>query len=266
MSLSKDDTSGLDDGAFAVVQGGDEIAGTAPDVKVRELPLYESAKHHYSGIPHKGLIKAALDGLGQDKDGNRKYTRDVHSEALRRVRSAHSQLTGDYSMALTVEELAKHVDPLQADLAKVRGELLAASTELANKVSASNEGEKLLKDQIALKDTEIANLQAKLDEFQKAADEAAALKVAETRLDDLAKIEGFEVKDTEKAALLDALSKESDDQFKNRILTEENAALQKRLASGAGPVKDKKSDELAGLKLVTGAKVVSDSPYAALLS
>jgi hypothetical protein len=267
MSIDNSACDGLDDGAFAVVQGGDEIAATAmkPSTRVRSHPLYESNKHLYSGIPHKGLIKAALDGIGPDKDGKRAYPRDVHAAALQKVRSAHSQLTGDYSMSLPSEEIAKIADPLRADIVRLQSEIAAQSTEKATLADSVA----LHADAIALKDTEIAGLKAQIKEFNDKQDEQAALEVANARLAELAKIEGFVVADTEKAALLVAIGEDNEDQFKNRLLKEENASLARKLAAGGKTVTDEHqslADEHAGLKALSGAsvKVPKNSAYAAL--
>jgi hypothetical protein len=263
MSCSNEDTDGLDDGGFAVVQGGEELAATAkPSVRVRSHPLYESNKHYYSGIPHKGLIKAALDGIGPDKDGKRPYKQDVHSEALRRVRSAHQQLTGDYSMSLPAEEVAKIADPLRADIARLQAEIASHGTESAS----LTERDRLKDEQIALKDSEIASLKEKIVGLEKANDEQAADTLAASRLVELAKVEGFAVKDDEKAALIAELKDLSDDQFKNRLLKEENASLARKLAAGGKLATDEKVDEHAALKALSGAdvKISPNSPYLAL--
>jgi hypothetical protein len=267
MSLSNDDTNGLDDGAFAVVQGGEELAGTAPSIRKRELPLYESNKHHYSGIPHKGLIKAALAGIGPDKDGKRPYPQAVHSAALQRVRTAHQQLTGDYSMAITAEEIAAIKDPLDRSIAELKEQIRVAQEEKAT--LGTNVG--LKDDAIALKDTEIANLKAENKALKDAADEAAAIVVANTRLAELVKVEGFAVADTEKAVLIVALAAENEDQFKNRLLKEENASLERRLKAGGKSATDETAsltltDEHAGLRALSGAsvKLIANSAQAAL--
>lgn len=269
MSISNNDTSGMDDGAFAVVQGGEELAGTAPSIRKRELPLYESNKHLYSGIPHKGLIKAALAGIGPDKDGKRPYRQDVHSAALQRVRSAHQQLTGDYSMAITAEEIAAIKDPLDRAIVELQEKIRIAGEEKASSKTA----EGLLTDQIALKDTELAKLVADNKALKDAADEAASEVVASARLLELSAIEGFAVSDTEKAALVALLKDESEDQFKNRKLTEVNASLTRKLAAGGTSATDEKAslaltDEHAGLRLLDGSKVtaLANSAQAALFA
>ena len=266
MSISNDDADGLDDGAFAVVQGGEEraAAGTKPSIRVRSLPLYESNKHHYSGIPHKGLIKAALAGIGPDKDGKRPYPQAVHSEALRRVRNAHQQLTGDYSMALSPEEIARIADPLERDIANLKLEIASKETTLADR-------DRLHAEALALKDAEIASLTAKVQEHEAKANEQAALVVANERLATLSKVDGFTVADTEKAALIEVLAKESEDQFKNRLLGEENASLKRKIAAG-GAAPDPKDlalhEEHAGLRALSGApvKIAADSAHAALFA
>lgn len=266
ISLNSSDTNDLDDGAFAVVQGGDEVAGTKPSYRKRELPLYESNKHHYSGIPHKGLIKAALVGLGQDKDGKRAYKPDVHSAALQKVRNAHSQLTGEYSMAQTAEEIAAIADPLKREIATIAEQL-----RVANEEKASGKTAETLKDErIALLETEIARQTEENKALKVKADDAAAAEVASLRLIDLSKVEGFVVVDTEKAALLIALGAESESDFKNRLLKEENASLVRKLAA-KGTATDEKasqnlSEEYAGLKALDGhdVKLSTNSAYAAL--
>lgn len=271
MSISNEDTDSMDDGAFAVVQGGEELAAkvTAPSVKVRELPLYESSKHHAYGLPNKGLIKAALGGLGKDKDGKRKYNRGVHSEALRRVRNAHSQLTGEYSMALAADEVAKIADPLNTTIATISEQLRVAREENASVKTA----EQLLKEQVALKDTEIAALVAKIKNFEDEKAELASAEVASARLVELAKIDGFALADTEKAALVAVLKDESEADFKNRLLREENASLKRNIASGKpnGKAPDEQAaliiaDEQAGLKALTGVAVTlpANSAFAKL--
>lgn len=244
-SLGMDVQSSLPNDAFAICDDGDESLAKGSTAK-RELPLYESKYSLDNQNPHGGLIKSAVDKLnGTDKT---KYSPALHAEANKRVRNAHKQLSGDKNMALTAEEKASLIDPLQTEIAGLRKTIKTKEDEQA----AIEKSKELA---VLEKDAELATLKAENEKLKEKikADETAAL--VDARLAELSKIEGFEIKADEKAALVTALSTEDEANFKVRVLTAKNSGLEKRLASGAG----KSSDELAAL-----AKKAKEDEFAAL--
>lgn len=189
----------------------------------KDYPLYASADDHANGRPNHGLVKAAVSAYQAGKLPNK--MRSAH-----KILVAHKQLhNGDNPM----EDAT-----LTAELATLKTQYAEALANV-NTVSAS----------VAEKDTEIANLktelQAKADEISakeaelqaaKGQIEAhAATERANTRLAELAKIEGFAVKDDAREELIASLKTEDDASFEKRLLTEENASLKRQVAAGVKP-------------------------------
>jgi len=235
-SLGDDIESSLPNDAFAICNDCDESMAKGSTTK-RELPLYESKHRLDNQSPHAGLIKTAVDKLnGSDKT---KYSPALHAEANKRVRNAHKQISqGDKKMALTADEKAALVDPLENEIAGLKKTIKTKTDE-----QAEIEKSKVL--ELQAKDNEIAAIKTENDKLKAkiAADESALL--VETRLAELSKVEGFEIKADEKAELLAKLSTEAEPDFRVRVLSAKNASLEKKLAAGSS----KTPDEIAALKI-----------------
>lgn len=199
------------------------------DADKRAYPLYASARHYVENKPHPGLVKAALQAHANGK---------IHSPqtALQRLQVAHSQLHG-----------AKSMD----DKEQLATELAGVKTRLAE-VQASLEG----KDQaISEKDTEIAALKAQIATLteEKAGLEGQiatrdAEEKANQRLAKLTAVEGFSVKDEEKASLIESLKTEDELAFELRlakatIASMEEAAKKVKKDDMKGDKDGKKDDE-----------------------
>lgn len=188
----------------------------------RAYPLYASPAHYVQGKPHPGLVKAALQAHADGKIQNRQ-------SALQRLKVAHSQLHGAKSMD-DKEQLATELAGVKTKLAEVQATLESKDSALTDK------------------DTEIASLK---DENKKLTDEIAALKtekeakaaeeLASKRFGELSAIEGFSVKDEEKASLLDALKTEDQLAFENRVLKAKINSMEE--AAKKKPTDKKKDDE-----------------------
>jgi len=241
-SLSSEQEIPLDNAAFAVSQRNtDTEFASEGTMKTREYPLYETNQDMASSSPKAGLIKAAVDALGSSNPGRSRYTPSVHTEAIKRVRHAHNQLLQGENMAITAEEKAGIADPLNTEIAALRVTITANADEKANALTKANlilDGKDVeiagLTGKLAKADEEIANLKNKVAEV-------ASAELANKRLIDLANIEGFEIKDEERAALVELLKTESDDRFEIRVLTEKNASTERKYAK-------KTTDEQAGIK------------------
>lgn len=193
----------------------------------RKYPLYASPADYVKGKPHKGLVKAALQAHADGKIQNRK-------SALQRLQVAHSLLHGAKPMNDT-EQAA-----LEAKVAEVQAALAGKDTMISEK------------------DTEIAGLK---EQNTKLAEEIAALKakedartqeeLANKRLAELTAIEGFAVKDEEKASLVEALKTEDQIGFENRVLKAKIASMEE----AAKKVKEsKKGDEEDASLIVAAAR------------
>lgn len=136
------------------------------------------------------------------------------------------------------EKLATEVAELKNKLAEVQ-----ASQEAAVKTATD-------------KDTEIAALN---EQLAKAAEEKAALEKqiadrnaeekANLRFTKLAEIEGFSVKDEEKASLLETLKGESELAFDNRVLKAEIASMEEAKLKEAEVKKKADEEKAAAAKL-----------------
>lgn len=192
----------------------------------RAYPLYASPTHYVQGKPHPGLVKAALQAHADGKIQNRQ-------SALQRLKVAHSQLHGAKSMD-DKEQLATELAGVKTKLAEVQATLESKDTAITEK------------------DTELASLK---DENKKLADEIAALKktadekaaeeLASKRFTELTAVEGFSVKDEEKASLLDALKTEDQLAFENRVLKVKIASMEE--AAKKKPAMKKEDEEDASL-------------------
>lgn len=212
----------------------------------RAYPLYASPAHYVQNKPHPGLVKAALQAHADGKIHNRQ-------SALQRLKVAHSQLHGAKSM--------DDKEQLATELAGVKTKLAEVQATLESKDAA-----------ITDKDTEIAGLK---DENKKLTDEIAALKsekeakaaeeLASKRLAELAAVEGFSVKDEEKAALLDTLKTEDQLAFENRVLkvkiaSMEEAAKKKPMVKNDNDKDDEEDAGLLAKVALTGLDFVPSAP------
>lgn len=166
----------------------------------RKYPLYASPADYVKGKPHPGLIKAALQAHADGKIQNPK-------SALQRLKVAHSQLHGAKSMD-DKEKMATEMAQLQSKLTEVQAAVENKDTELAS-----------LKDQNAKLLEEVAA-------YKSAAEAKASEELAAKRLAELAQVEGFSVKDEEKASLLESLKTEDQLAFENRVLKVRIASME----------------------------------------
>jgi hypothetical protein len=193
-------------------------------------PLYASAEKYAKGQPHAGMVKAALQAHGTMKNQN---------VALKRLQVAHSQLHGAKSME-KAEQLATEVAALTAKLDEAKTSIEQANTTISETKAA-----------VTAKDTEIAELAKQVKDL---ADEKAALEAkiadkeaeekASARLAKLSEIEGFSVKDDEKAALIEVLKTEEEIAFENRVLKAKVTSMEeasKKIADDKKKADDEKA-------------------------
>jgi hypothetical protein len=205
-------TGDLPDDAYADVHFNPE-----EDESERRFPLYASAKSHADGVPHKGLLKAALQA---HSDGR---TRDPKA-ALQKLKLAHSQLHG--------ENMDKN-EELAAALASAN----SAKDELAATITTKDGEIATLTQQVTTLTEEVASLKSQI-----AARDAEEL--ANKRFATLAAVEGFTVTDEEKASLIEALKTEDDTKFENRVLTVKLAAAEEKAAKAkTAPTQESASGE-----------------------
>jgi hypothetical protein len=200
----------LPDHAFAAT-----YTDTDGHAKIRKLPLYKTPEDVKAKKPTPGLVKAALEALTKGFRGERVHLPDhIHAEARNKVRKAHDELfpKGDHSEVSQTQttETAATIDPkLEQEIASLRQQHDAAQSA---KTNAEEQASKLntqiddLKVVITERDTEIASL-------KQAITDRDATELASKRLTELTSIDGFEVSEEEKSALLDSLKAESNADF-----------------------------------------------------
>ena len=157
----------------------------------RAYPLYASPRHFVESKPHPALVKAALQAHADGKIHNPK-------SALQKLRVAHSQLHG--ANMTDQDKSAAEQAQLQSTLAEVQAAVGGKDAEIT-----------ALKEQNAQLAQENAALKSAIE--SKDAEERANARLAK-----LSEIDGFTVKDEEKAGLIETLKSEDELTFENRVL------------------------------------------------
>ncbi len=194
----------------------------------RQYPLFASKQDYLDDKPHPALVHAALRAF---QNGN---FRDPNG-ALQKMKAAHNKIRSGDSNMDDKDKLATEKAALETRISELEAahktELSANATELAA-VKTANE-----------------TLTAENAELKKKIAERDANELANQRFEKLVAIEGFEVKDEEKAALIEAIKADDELAFQIRVLTAENASLKKAKAAV------KTAEETAALE---GAKLGLD--------
>lgn len=227
--------------------------------RVRKLPLYRTKADYASGKPEPGLVKAAIMSLGKSTyEGGVDLHPNLHAEARNKVRTAHKQLYPqganqvDPKEKEAIEQAAfeKGVQSKADEIANLNAQVATLTSE-RDSAKAESADFKTKHDEIA---TKLATIEEEKASLTKTIEDKKAEELANTRLSELSKIEGFSAgkTDEEKASLLDTLKAESETDYKFRHNAETIASLQRKVA--AGPVKaaqedaSKQGEEAAALR------------------
>lgn len=216
MMGSYDDTDPLDisssqedlpDDAFA-----DTFFNPEEDADERQYPMYASAENYRNNRPHAGLVKAALQAHIAGKMKN-------PALALQRLQVAHAQLHGAKSMD-DKDTLATENAALKTQMTEIQ----AAQAEANEKIAALETENAALKAAAAARDAE---------------------ELANARLAKLSAIEGFSIKDEEKAALIEVLKTEDELVFENRVLKATVSAMEEAAKAHAVAINRAKEEKAA---------------------